>query len=217
MTWCLQEPRDDPCCSHSRRPTALVTDVLVWVEGYTQLVAVLAPCHPGYVGEFMAYLRIIVRASRNYEGVAWASYDVAFRRQAAATGDLYWGRIDPTLYDEAFTGRARLIARCRYCLGDSHPSEECEYAPHLPVHHPQQLAPMQHVPPQQPRQSGGNRRSAAGSVEICLRFNWPDCYLKGCRFAHLCSQCHRPHPLADCVSGGQDTRRGRSRSPPRKS
>ena len=62
-----------------------------------------------------------------------ASYDVAFRRQAAAIRDLHWGRVDSTLYNEAFAGRARMIPRCRYCLGESHSSEECSYAPAQPI------------------------------------------------------------------------------------
>ena len=76
-------PREDPCCSLSRRPTscrALVMDILLWVEGYPQMVAVLASLYPSYIHEFMAYLRTIVRASRNYEGSAWAAYDVAYWR-----------------------------------------------------------------------------------------------------------------------------------------
>ena len=64
----FQELREDPCCSHSRHPLsrrALVTDILVWVEGYSLMVAVLAPL---YFHEFMAYQRFIMRASQNYEG-----------------------------------------------------------------------------------------------------------------------------------------------------
>ena len=34
---------------------------------------------------------------------------MAFRNQADATGNLHQGRVDPTLYNEAFTGQARLI------------------------------------------------------------------------------------------------------------
>ena len=42
----------------------------------------------------MAYLRTITRVSRNFEGTAWASYDMAFRRQAANQRSLDWGVID---------------------------------------------------------------------------------------------------------------------------
>ena len=75
------------------------------------------------------YLRTIVRASRNFEGTAWLSYDAAFRRQAAIHGSFDWGVIDPTLYNEAFTGRARIKARCSHCLSDTHGSHSCPLAP----------------------------------------------------------------------------------------
>ncbi len=77
----------------------------------------------------MAYLRVITRASRNYEGSAWATFDVAYRRQAANRRSLDWAEIDPVLYNEAFTGRAKLIPRCRYCLADNHGSQDCAFAP----------------------------------------------------------------------------------------
>ena len=42
---------------------------------------------------------------------------------------------------------------------------------------------------------------ASEMVGICQQFNRPDgCFLKACRFAHVCSQCHRDHPVVDCGS-----------------
>ena len=49
--------------------------------------------------ELMAYQISIVRASQEYEGAAWATYDAAYRRQAAATGHQMWVKNKPiTLY-----------------------------------------------------------------------------------------------------------------------
>ena len=59
---------------------------------------------------------------RNFDSAAWASYDMAFRRQAANWGSLDWGFVDTALYNEAFTGRARTITRCSFCLSDTHSS-----------------------------------------------------------------------------------------------
>ena len=77
----------------------------------------------------MAYLRTITRASRNFEGAGWASYDMAFSHQVANQCSLDWGVIDSALYNEAFTGQVRLIPRCRFCLADSHYSRECTFGP----------------------------------------------------------------------------------------
>ena len=67
----------------------------------------------------------VARASRNYDTDAWVEYDSAFRRRAGNCGSLEWGTIDPAL----FTGRARNIKRCSYCVVDTHSLEECPYAP----------------------------------------------------------------------------------------
>ena len=114
-SWRLEEQRDS-CCRSSRPKRGLVTDIALWTECYASLVAVLVTKHPTMVPQFMGYLRTIVRASRNFEGAAWASYDAAFRRQAANRKSLDWGTFDPTIYNEAFTGRAKLnpcISPCR--------------------------------------------------------------------------------------------------------
>ena len=65
---------------------------------------------------------ISVRAQRNYEGEHWVTYDRQFRREALARQDLNWSVPDSRLYQEAFTGRARSLARCSYCLADDHTS-----------------------------------------------------------------------------------------------
>ena len=71
----------------------------------------------------------IVRASRNFEGAAWSSYDAAYRRLATNQQSWDWATIDITIYNEAFTGRARLLPRCRYCLAETHEARHCQYAP----------------------------------------------------------------------------------------
>ncbi len=116
-----QKQQAEGCC-HSQR---LVTSLALWTECYATLVAVLSVRHPDKTPHLMAYLRTITRASRNFEGVAWVSYDMAFRRQAATGRSLDWAVIDTALCNEAFTGRARAIPRSSFCLADSHESKDC--------------------------------------------------------------------------------------------
>ncbi len=131
---------------------------------------------------------------------ALISFAPGDRRQAANRQSLDWGEIDAALYNEAFTGRAKLIPRCRYCLDDTHSSKECAVAPEdeRPSGRPA-LAPR--------------GRQAQGSVEICQLFNKPSgnaCRYRQCRYTHICSKCHRgSHPAAEC----EKRRPGRSRSP----
>ena len=153
---------------------------------------------PGKDTPFMAYLRTITRASRNFDGTAWASYDMAYRRQAANQRSLDWGIIDSALYNEAFMGQARLISRYRFCLADSHNSRECSFG--LEERSPPARAPYTSTHRDQK------------SVQICQLFNKPGgnaCRYKHCHYAHLCSKCRRgPHPAAECSA-----RYGRSPSP----
>ena len=64
----------------------------------------------------MTYLRTIVHANRNFEGTAWASYNAAYRRKAASVESFDWAAVDPALYNEALTGQAKSVSRCRYLL-----------------------------------------------------------------------------------------------------
>ncbi|XP_062513462.1 uncharacterized protein LOC134189238 [Corticium candelabrum] len=53
--------------------------------------AVVAEAHPHRVRELMAYLRMIVPEAQRHGGDGWRSYDVLFRKIAAANFALRWG------------------------------------------------------------------------------------------------------------------------------
>ena len=151
-TW-LQEAAQFRACCHSRRPKrGLIT---LWTECFTTLAAALSAHYPDKAPHFMAYLRTIVRASRNFEGPAWASYDAAYRRQVANNRSLNWAIPDPALYNEAFTWRARVISHCQFCLSDSLSSHDCTFGPEG----------FRHYPNRQP----SPRRGAVGAytAQIC--------------------------------------------------
>ena len=190
-TWHV-ETESSSCC-HSKRPRRnLVIDITVWTECYATMAAILSAAYPTKAPQFFAYLRIISKASRTFERSAWASYDMAFRRQVANSGSLDWGVVDAALYSEAFAGRAKQIPRCRYCLADTHPSPECVHAPEDP--------PQPGVQPRNPARSSPRPLSA----ELCRLFNSPGgsrCRFPYCRYSHLCARCRRPHPAAECSEG----------------
>ena len=48
-----------------------------------------------------------------HEGKRWVVYDRQYCWEALARKDLNWSVPDPQLYNEAFTGRARAIPKCR--------------------------------------------------------------------------------------------------------
>ena len=200
-----QSLMDDQSCCRDKRPRrgGLITDILLWTQGYAALVAILATVHPDKIAHFMAYLKTITHASRNYGATAWASYDAAYSRQAAACGFYDWAVIDSALYNEAFTGRALTIPHCRYCLSETHSSNDCVYAPSDEM-------PYAKVPPPLPSTSSthvtGDQPRASGGVELCGLFNKADgnqCNYKFCRYAHICSKCRKgPHPASECGKHG---------------
>ena len=102
-----------------------VTDIATWVQCFATYVSVISTPHPQAVPELLAYLIFILRASQDFGGVAWVTYDAAFRRQAFITGNQQWSKVNPSLYSICFSGVARTGQRCELCLSLSHPTSEC--------------------------------------------------------------------------------------------
>ena len=215
-TWGLEPDNTSSCCHQGHRQTRRgpVVDILVWLECYSSLVAVLATRFPGHVGDFMAYQRTIIRASKNFEGTAWAIYDRCYRRRAAAVKSLNWANIDSALYNEAFTGRARAIPRCRVCLSENHREAECPDRS-LPIPgHPGGGHDGNYVPQRSPYQPYyGRQQTRAGqpvSQEVCQLFNRAQCRAVWCRRRHTCNQCGLPHPEVACTARAREGHRPRS-------
>ena len=195
-TWQVEHGTDSAV---SRRPPrrGQITDFLLWTECCSSMMAVLAGAHPTKAPEFFAYLKTIIRAHRNYDGTQWEAYDRQYRRQALATKDLNWSRVDSALYNEAFTGRAKTIPRCAICLSENHLQASCpdnpqcvpQYEPRYPYPYPitQRYAPY---PAGEP--------TSHPAQEICNLYNQERCTYRRCKRAHICLGCSLPHPLTRC-------------------
>ena len=151
-----------------------------------------------------------MRAERNFDGRRWVAYDRCYRREALAQKNLNWSVPNARLYNEAFTGHARMIPRCSFCLQEDHTSQACPRNPNCPwfgwlpdlgasTHTPYQGTPATR-PPQ--------------STECCHRYNDGRCKqsTNSCRYAHRCSDCGGPHPRLHCPRRGHKSS-GRPRSP----
>ena len=182
-----------------------ITDISQWLERYSLMAAVLCTKFPEKVPELFAYQACIVRAERNYEGGRWVAYDRQYRREALAKKDLNWSVPDPRLYSEAFTGRARSITRCGFCLQDDHGDALCPRNPNRPLFgwfpDPFLWPPQGTYPTPTPR---------SDHSEVCRRFNEGRCRFARCRYRHACSECGANHPRANCPKNRSATR---SRSP----
>ena len=106
---------------------AQVQDTTLWTECYSCMAAVLSH-FPNKGPELWAYQASIVRAAHNYEGTVWVAYNRQYRWEALAGKCLNWSRVNPHLYSEAFTGRAKKILRCHQCLSDTHTLSACPLA-----------------------------------------------------------------------------------------
>ena len=153
--------------------------------------AVLVTRYPDKGPELWAYQASIVRAARNYEGLAWVAYDRQYRREALARKDLNWSATNSRLYNEAFTGRAKAIPRCRHCLSDSHITAHCTLDATLGT--PTQVHP----------------NAGSSSSEICRSYNAGRCQYVRCRYRHVCQECSYPHLWIQCP---KNSSRGGTRS-----
>ena len=168
-----------------------VTGITLWMECFSILAGVLTTKYAAFAPEFMAYQRTIVHAQRTFAGDGWSTYDMSYRRNAAARKSLHWSHIDFNLYNEIFTGAARALQRCKLCSSEYHKTQECYLAD------------------QYSYSSSGHITSSAGhaatvAVDICHLFNTRSgnqCRYKPCRYIHVCSNCHGYHPASACTSG----------------
>ena len=108
--------------SQSRRRSP-ISEISVWVECFAMMAAVLAEKFPSKAPQLFIYMRRIVHAARNYRRTSWVAYDRLYRRQAVARCSLDWAVEDSALYNKAFVGQVKFIARCKHCLSEYHGSE----------------------------------------------------------------------------------------------
>ena len=194
----------------TRAPTPArlpVTDISIWVERFSLMAAILVTRFPGKAAELFAYQASIIRAERNYEGKRWVVYDRQFRREALARKDLNWSTPDSRLYNEAFTGRAKAIARCNHCLQDDHVTSLCPRNPNQPL--PPWFPDMLSWPGASFQQG---HRPSTPRASICRRWNEGRCKFQACKYRHECLACGGPHMALECP---QRCSNPRSRSPVR--
>ena len=133
------------------------------------------------------------------------TYDAAFRRQAAITGNRQWSRVNPSLYSICFSGVARAGTRCELCLSLSHPTRDCslageqdsEVSTRLKTLESAVLAITSQVPQRQCLQLHKS------SPEVCRNWNsgrcrMPSCRMPSCRHRHVCIVCGGPNPAYAC-------------------
>ena len=160
----------------TRRPPSKppVTDIKIWLECFSHMAALLTARFPEKTPEFWAYQSTILRAAHNYEGGS------QYRRAMLARRDLNWSTTNTSLYNEAFTGRAKAIPRCVHCLSDDHSEASRPHNPHpppprlglIPSAAPPHVVPAAATKPaHKPTTSFAVGRYCYPRSEICRNFN----------------------------------------------
>ena len=90
-------------------------------------MAVTSQKQPGRISDLLAYETLIIEALMEYSGDAWLGYDIQFRQCAATDTTKNWAIIDPTLWNFAFSGKAR-ATHYKFCFSLSHVSSDCAWA-----------------------------------------------------------------------------------------
>ena len=173
---------------HCKQP---VTDILTWVQCFGVYVGILAKQFPDSEPELMSYMIVIIKVSRDYEGLAWANYDMLYCHRAAATNCRSWSQINLSLFSLCFTGKGQGSQQCDLCGDTSHRAEDCtivmERDPDLASRLrtlESRLLTMNWGPVTfQKRINPARRRSE----EVCNCYNEQQCRFYYCRYCHVCS------------------------------
>ena len=181
-----------------------VQNINVWLQCYAIYVGVMATKSPKMVPELMAYMISILRASQEYESLAWATYDLAYRRQAAATGHKQWSKVNPSLYTVCFTGKARKATRCDLCLSTAHKTSECSLTMDEDPDVGLRLKAVESaVIAFSGNYQGFTATRGIRSPKVCRLFNEKRCKFRNCKYRHVCRTCQGNHPATDCPSSAK--------------
>lgn len=168
-----------------------ITTIQQWVVCFNAYTSVMAVRHPGRIQDLLAYASTITKASLDYEGTPWLSYDSHFRRVAAAAKLTDWSQVDASLWTLYFTS-ARL----------SHGS----LGGLAVISSPQKEVDTQRKKVATPKGLGATQRSRYSPypprMPICKNWNYRGCTEASCRFRHMCIECHSPsHTGRECPDG----------------
>ena len=112
-----------------------------------------------------------------YSGDAWLGYDRRFRQCSATDNTKSWAIIDPTLWNLAFSGKAR-VTLCTFCFSLSHGASDCAWATDQPTFH-----------------SFTSSSTFSHLIHICCAWNshpYPSCMYK-----HICKFCRKDPSIID--------------------
>ena len=76
-----------------------IDDILTWTEAFTIFQMVTCAAYPHHWSDLTKYKLLIIQTARQFSGMAFLEYDLAFRKNAAASGLSDWSRMNLDLYN----------------------------------------------------------------------------------------------------------------------
>ena len=71
---------------------------------------VISSHFPEALPDLIAYQLLIVKQAKQFRYPSWLSYDIEFRKWAAATKTKAWAHINSEIYTLAFTGQGTMVS-----------------------------------------------------------------------------------------------------------
>ena len=82
-----------------KRRVVEIQDILTWTEAFTIFQMVMCATHSHRWPDLTKYKLLIIQTARQSTSRAWMEYDLAFRKDAAATGASDWSKMNLDLYN----------------------------------------------------------------------------------------------------------------------
>jgi len=175
-----------------------ITNILNWVQASTIYAWVFSNTHRHRWQDLTQYKLLIMQRAHQFPGPAWQTYDVAFRKDAAAPCLANWSKMNLDLYN--FHTQTAGVHQSSPSLPGTQSA--------LPL--PPSLSAPNSPSPLVPHSST--------SVYQCSYWNNGACRwtLGQCRFRHVYEHCEGNHPLVSCpVQANKGMQRSRSLTPSR--
>ena len=174
----------------ARAKSKPVKDIYTWIQCFAIYMAAMAKHDPGSIPEMLAYMLTIMKAQKEFKEPAWRLYDEAYLEKAAATGNRKWDQIDPLLYNQIFTRRAKEIAFCQHCYSTTHKGDTCKEA--RPRKKPAIVGDS-------PQHRGWDPPHPHPSGPVCWQYNPGHCSSQTAAFATFAQPANAPIPLSTAL------------------
>ena len=83
--------------SGSKKRVVEIAHIVTWIEAFTIFCMILCHTFPSRWKDLNQYKLLIIQTARRFADKSWLNYDIAFRKEAAATGSTDWSRMNPGL------------------------------------------------------------------------------------------------------------------------